>query len=88
MANLCCTHHARAIALPGQLIKIFTAEEKYYMLRKERPFYLIPAIINIYKKVRNLIHNWIYPLMGKVHRNVHTRMHILQVYELPQQELP
>ena len=33
------------------------------------------------------MHNWIHPLMGKVHRNFHTRMHNLLVYELPQQEL-
>ena len=26
--------------------------------------------------------------IGKVHRNVHTRMHNLQVYELLQQECP
>ena len=30
----------------------------------------------------------IYPLMGKVHKNFHTRMDDLQVYELPQQERP
>ena len=53
MANLCCTHHARAIAQPGQLIKIFTAEEKFYML-SECLFNLVPAIIKIYQKVRNL----------------------------------
>ena len=51
------------------------------------PFYLVPAIINIFDKVGNLKHNWIYPLMGKVHRNFHTRMHNLQVYELLQKEL-
>ena len=44
--------------------------------------------INIYQKVNNLIHNWIYPLMGKVHKNFHTRMDDLQVYELPQQDRP